>query len=197
MALVAVVAIAALAALPVSARKAGFVRGIVLNVDGEDYYLAGPADAPDGARDVPGHYWVLAGRNKLVGKHYNTGPFGLPQWWSSDAPDGELLFMVHGIIDVWTREKAERYAARGYVHYHELVSVEDGALHPTHVVWLKHTARTSFNLDPPRQMRAWRSRRVSPTTSCRTGTSPILATTVTTTNPARADDVMRYDEPGG
>ncbi len=147
LALVAVVAVAALMAVPVGAASQGFVRGIVIEVDGEDYYLAGPPVEPDGPLDVPGHYWVLAGRNRLVGKHYNTGPDGASQWWSSDAPDGELLFMVHGIVDDWTLEKAERYAERGYVHYHELVSVEDGELHPTHVVWLKHTARTSFTLD--------------------------------------------------
>ncbi|MFB0558751.1 MAG: hypothetical protein ACETVY_06515 [Candidatus Bathyarchaeia archaeon] len=125
----------------------GFVHGIVITVDGEDYYLAGAPDGPGGAIDVPGHYWVQAGPVQLVGKHYNTGPFGAPQWWSSDAPDGELLYTVHGIIDTWTEEKAERYAGRGYVHYHELIRVSDGQPHPTKVVWLKHTARTFFTLD--------------------------------------------------
>jgi hypothetical protein len=33
------------------------------------------------------------------------------------------------------------------VHYHEFVSTEDGKLHPDKVVWLKHTAVTSFTLD--------------------------------------------------
>lgn len=130
----------------------GFVHGIMLEVDGEDYYLAGPADGPDGERDVPGHYWVVAGQNKLVGKHYNKGPVGpdgyeVPKWWSSDAPDGEFLFKVDAIIDEWTHDKAKKYAERGFVHYHELVKVEDGSLHPHKVVWLKHIARTSFTLD--------------------------------------------------
>jgi selenium-binding protein 1 len=141
----AVAVLVALLVLPVSA--GGFTHGIVINVDGDDYYLAGAPDGPDGAFDVPGHYWVQAGPNKIVGKHYNTGPFGAPQWWSSDAPDGEFLFKVDGIIDTWTPEKAERYAARGYVHYHELVRVSDGSLHPMKVVWFKHIARTSFTLD--------------------------------------------------
>jgi hypothetical protein len=131
-----------LAATPVSAK--GFVQGNVISVDGNAYYLAGP---PDGTNDVPGHYWVLAGKNKLVGKHYNTGPFEAAQWWSSDAPDDELLYIVDGIIDTWTGENAERYASRGYVHYHELIRVSDGEPHPTKVIWLKHTARTSFTLD--------------------------------------------------
>jgi selenium-binding protein 1 len=133
-----------LSLVPAVAAANGFVQGNVINVDGSDYYLAGP---PDGTNDVPGHYWVRAGKNKLVGKHYNTGPFGLPQWWSSDAPDGELLYIVDGIIDTWTEEKGEQYASRGYVHYHELVTVADGTPHPTKVIWLKHTARTSFTLD--------------------------------------------------
>ncbi|MFP4622142.1 MAG: hypothetical protein ACLFM7_12585 [Bacteroidales bacterium] len=96
---------------------------------------------------MPGHYWVQSGLNKLVGKHYNTGPFGTPKWWSSDAPDGELLYMVHAIIDKWTEKKAEYYSSRDFVHYHEFVSVADGKLHPDKVVWLKHTAVNSFTLD--------------------------------------------------
>jgi selenium-binding protein 1 len=141
----AVAVLAAMLAVPVTAD--GFIRGIVVNVDGVDYYLAGPPDAPGGARDVPGHYWVQAGPNKIVGKHYNTGPFNAPSWWSSDAGDGEFLFKVDGIIDTWTADKAERYAEKGYVHYHELVRVDDGSLHPDKVVWFRHIARTSFTLD--------------------------------------------------
>jgi hypothetical protein len=126
---------------------AGFTHGPVINVDGEKYYMAGAPAGPDGATDIPGHYWRQAGPNQVVGKHYNTGPWSPEQGWSSDAPDGELLYIVHGIIDTWSLTKADEYAARGYVHYHELVAVVGGAEHPTKVVWLKHTARTSFNLD--------------------------------------------------
>ena len=127
----------------------GFHSGVVLNVDGDDYYFMGPP-IEEGADelDVPGHEWVVAGPDRVVGKHYNTGPFGAPKWWSSDAPDGELLYIVHGIIDTWTEEKAAWYASKGYVHYHELVSVDDKVtLHPDKIVWLKHTARTFFTLD--------------------------------------------------
>jgi selenium-binding protein 1 len=123
------------------------VHGFVVNVDGEDYYLLGPPDGPNGERDLPGHTWVQAGPNGLLGKHYNTGPFGAPNWWSSDAPDGELLYVVKGQIDTWTEEKAVDYVTRGYMHYHEFVRVSDGALHPTKVAWLRHIARTTFTLD--------------------------------------------------
>jgi hypothetical protein len=143
--LVAVAALLVLTIVPASAQ--GFTHGIVINVDGADYYLAGAPDGPGGATDIPGHYWAQAGPEQLVGKHYNTGPFGAPSWWSSNAPDGELLYIVHAIIDTWSPEKAASYADQGYVHYHELVSVENGSLHPNKVVWLKHTARTSFNLN--------------------------------------------------
>jgi hypothetical protein len=91
--------------------------------------------------------WVSVGQRFLIGKHYNTGPFGSASWWSSDADDGELLYIVIGIIDTWTPEKAEQYANRGFVHYHELVEVSDGTEHPTKVVWLKHYVVGSFNLD--------------------------------------------------
>lgn len=124
-----------------------FVHGVVVDVDGEAYYMAGAPAGPDGATDIPGHYWNMAGPRQLVAKHYNTGPFGAPQWWSSDAPDGELLYVVHAVIDTWSPEKAEAYTARGYIHYHELVSAADGTLHPTKIAWLKHTARTTFTLD--------------------------------------------------
>lgn len=139
------VVLAALIAVPVGAQ--GFQRWPVITVDGTDYYWAGAPDGPNGETDVPGHYWVQAGKNKLIAKHYNTGPFGAPQWWSSDAPDGELLYIADISIDEWTPDKAEKYAARGYVHYHELLSVADGTPHPTKVGWFKHTARTSFTLD--------------------------------------------------
>jgi hypothetical protein len=125
----------------------GFERWPVITIDGEDYYWAGAPDGPNGETDVPGHTWVQAGPNKLVAKHFNTGPFGASQWWSSDALDGELLYKADVIIDEWTLEKAEWYASRGYVHYHEFVSVEDGSPHPTKVGWFKHTSRTSFTLD--------------------------------------------------
>ncbi len=146
--ILSVVAVAILMVIAITpAVSGGFVHGIVVNVDNEDYYFAGAPDGPSGEFDVPGHYWVQASRDRLVGKHYNSGPFGAPHWWSSDASDGELLYIVHAIIDTWSVEKAEMYASLGYVHYHELIKVSDETLHPTKVVWLKHTARTRFELD--------------------------------------------------
>jgi selenium-binding protein 1 len=146
----ALVALAAVMVVPVSA--SGFERWpvITLPVPGEgdrDFFWAGAPDGPNGETDVPGHYWVQAGPRTLVAKHYNTGPFGAPSWWSSEAPDGELLYIAQVRIDTWTPAKAERYASRGYVHYHEFLDVETGEPHPTLVGWFKHTARTSFALD--------------------------------------------------
>ena len=137
------------------AENSGFVHGIMFYVegdgdgDGEMYYFKGPVDGDgeDGSIDVPGHTWVQAGNNKFRGKHYNTGPWGMPQWWSLDADDGALLYNVAVIIDEWTSEKAEYYASRGFVHYHEIISVATGEEHPTKIPWLKHTAVTSFTLN--------------------------------------------------
>ncbi len=128
-------------------KTSGYVHGIEVDIDGELYYFAGADDGVMDAFDIPGHTWVQAGKNRVVGKHYNTGPFGMEKWWSSDAPDGALLYKVNCIIDTWSEEKAAYYASKGYVHYHEFISVEDGSLHPTMVPWLKHTAVTSFTLD--------------------------------------------------
>ena len=125
----------------------GFIHGIVIPVDGEDYYFAGAPDGPNGEYDIPGHYWVILDKNRLAGKHYNTGPFGAEKWWSSDAADGELLYDVDAIIDTWSETKAIYYISKGFIHYHELIRVSDGKLHPTKVVWLKHVGKTNFKLD--------------------------------------------------
>ena len=127
----------------------GFVHGIVIEIDGEDYYFKGPADGPNRERDVPGHFWSKAGPNKVVGKHYNTGPFGSAKFWASGADDGEFLYTVKGIIDTWTPDLAEEYAAKGYVHRHEFVRVSDGKPHPSKVIWLKHIAVRHFLFDGP------------------------------------------------
>lgn len=129
------------------AGEMSYIRGIEISVDGENYYFDGPADAENGGKDIPGHAWADLGGGKLAGLHYNTGPSGAAQWWSSDAPDGELLYKVDAVVDGWTKEKAQSYADDGFVHYHELVRVSDGQLHPSKVVWLKHIAQTSFTLD--------------------------------------------------
>ena len=129
------------------AKNSGFVHGIVVDIDGDPYYFAGAPDGPDGAFDIPGHFWVMAGKRKLVGKHFNTGPFGMASMWSSDAGDGTFLYKVDCIIDTWSMEKAEYYASKGYVHHHEFISVADGSPHPTKVPWLKHIAVTSFTFD--------------------------------------------------
>ena len=122
-------------------------HGIMVTLGGEDYYLAGPPDGPDGATDIPGHSWAMTGPRTLAGWHYNTGPFGAASWWATGVADGDLLYYVEVIIDTWSKGKAGNYAVEGFVHYHELLKVSDGSLHPTLVVWLRHTPAISFTLD--------------------------------------------------
>ncbi len=150
--IVALMALLVVAVVSVSA--AGFNRAPVYNFGGDDYII----------KPIPGHDWTQAGPEQAVGKHYNTGPQGAPSWWATEAPDGELLYIVHGIVDDWSPEIAEQYASRGYVHYHELVSVIDGLEHPEKVIWLKHTARTSFNFDggPPHAQQMFGPHEVTP-----------------------------------
>ena len=138
----------ALALMPASSTSAqDFQHGIMIDLDGEYYYLAGPPDGPDGATDIPGHSWISVGNDQLMGRHYNTGPFDAASWWATGEEDGILLYSVHGIIDMWTPEKAEFYQSRGFVHYHELVSVDDGQEHPSKVLWLRHFGATNFYFD--------------------------------------------------
>jgi hypothetical protein len=124
-----------------------YAHGIVVTLDGENYYFDGPADGMNGAKDIPGHYWLQQDTTNLLGLHYNSGPAMAAKWWSSDAEDGALLYTVGAVIDTWTADKAEKYASMGYVHYHELVRVSDGAKHPNKIVWLRHQAVTDFTLD--------------------------------------------------
>ncbi|MCF6325120.1 MAG: hypothetical protein L3J89_12495 [Gammaproteobacteria bacterium] len=124
-----------------------FVHGITIKLGHHSYYFAGAPDGKNGATDVPGHQWVRIGKHHLIGKHYNTGPFGAPDWWSSDAGDGELLYIMDAIIDKWSEIKAAHYVTKGYNHYHMLVDTETGELHPNKVVWFKHVAVKSFMFD--------------------------------------------------
>ncbi|MDH5232221.1 MAG: hypothetical protein OEY38_19330 [Gammaproteobacteria bacterium] len=124
-----------------------FERGITLNIDGDQYMLAGVADTDNGNTDVPGHSWAKVGKKKLIGKHVNTGPNGAASWWSSDAENGSLLYLVNGRVDEWTMANSIKYFMKGFTHYHPLLAVKDGSMHPTKVLWLKHIATQSFTQD--------------------------------------------------
>jgi len=126
-----------------------FIHGITIELHHDRYYFAGPPDGINGASDVPGHKWLRVGEYRLLGKHFNTGPFGAPSYWSSDAGDGALLYVMEAIIDKWTEVKALQYYMQGFVHYHTLVNVETGQQHPTKVVWFKHVAVKAFEFDGP------------------------------------------------
>ena len=137
----------------------GFEHGIALDLgDGVDWYFAGPGSMM-GKKDVPGHTWVQTGKYRAKRRHYNVGPYPMHDedpWWATNEPYGVLLFVVDGIMAPWTMEIAEKMAARGYVHYHELVTCT-GTKHPELVVWLKHTAVRSFHFDggPMPEMEHW------------------------------------------
>jgi len=124
-----------------------FIHGITIKIDHHRYYFAGPPDGVNGASDVPGHTWLRVGKNRYLGKHFNTGPFGTPSYWSSDAGDGALLYAMEAIIDTWSETKALQYFMRGFVHYHTLVNAETNLLHPKKVAWFKHVAVKRFEFD--------------------------------------------------
>jgi hypothetical protein len=117
-----------------------FTHGIVVKIDNTGYYFDGPADGANGTKDAPGHYWWQDAPTHLYGLHYNIGPFGEEQWWSSDVKDNELLYVVDVIIAPWTNKTAYEFAKQGYVHYHELVRTDNGEKHPELVAWFKHVA---------------------------------------------------------
>lgn len=124
-----------------------FDRGIIVKIDGKKYRLAGVADTVNGITDVPGHEWAIVDDEELVGRHYNTGPFGAANWWSNGAANGTLLYSVRGIIDDWSLVKATEYFNKGFVHYHRLISMRTGLQHASKVLWLSHAAVTFFDLD--------------------------------------------------
>ena len=124
-----------------------YVAGLMVPIDGQYYYFTGAPVGDSGATDIPGHSWIITGDNSFIGAHFNSGPGGASKWWSSDAPDQALLYTVEAVVDTWSAENAAKYIGMGFIHYHEMASVKDGSLHPTKVVWLKHTAVTGFTLD--------------------------------------------------
>jgi hypothetical protein len=133
-------------------RNPGFEHGLAVEIDGEDYYFKGPGSI-EGEIDVPGHTWVQAGNMEIVGKHYNVGPWMAPsgaKWWTSDVEYGELLFIVHGIIDVPPSELSDwdeaMYKNQGYVHFHEFLDGDGNELED-YVVYLKHIAVEEFFFD--------------------------------------------------
>ena len=68
----------------------------------------------------------------------NIGPFGEEKWWSSDAKNNEVLFLVDAIIAPWSEKDAFEFSKKGYTHYHELLRTDNGQKHPELVVWFKH-----------------------------------------------------------
>lgn len=116
-------------------------------VDGQAYFLNGFPEGPSGELAIPGHEWVRVGPNKWLGTHVNTGPLGAPQWWTSNAEDGALLWVVQLFVQDWNKVSAIQNYIRGFVSYQPLVSVEDGTFHPTTVAWFKHVAVRDFVFD--------------------------------------------------
>jgi hypothetical protein len=102
----------------------GFTHGTAFEVAGDTYYMLGPGSIA-GEIDVPGHTWIQAGQNQIV---------------------GALLYSVHGIIDVPPAElsatEEDWYKSHGYVHIHEFVN--SGGILEDYVVYFKHTAVTAF-----------------------------------------------------
>ena len=144
----------ALAATPALTQEFIGVNGFSFEIDNVDFYWLGPPIFPSGDRDIPGHYWTQMSPTSFQAQHWNIGPKtptnpdGVPNWWSSDAPDRSLLYSAEVIIDEWTPEKSQQFSAQGFVHYHELISVADPTLlHPTKVGWFRHTALGDFTLD--------------------------------------------------
>ena len=125
-----------------------FTHGIVIKLDDVGYYFDGPADGANGTKDAPGHYWWQDSPTHLYGLHYNIGPFGEENWWSSDAKGNDLLYVVDVLIAPWTNTTAHDFAKQGYVHYHDLIRTDNGEKHPELVAWFKHVAvPAAFILD--------------------------------------------------
>ena len=135
-----------------------FIHGLAVEIQGEEYYFKGPGSIP-GVIDVPGHTWVQTGPYRVVGRHYNVGPWMMPgtPWWASEEPYGVLLYKVDGIIDVPPAElpngREDWLKRHGYVHKHEFVD-GSGVELEEYVVYLKHTAVREFYFDggPPAPM---------------------------------------------
>ena len=143
----------------------GFTHRVQVRLNGSFWYMLAPelqlpnSPAQVGqAQDLPGHCWKvgppLGNKPRLIGKHFNTGPLiagGPPRFWSSTAGSHQQLYWVDALIDRWSPRIAQEKATQGYVHYHELVKVGRGCLHPRLVLWFRHSAIEKFSFDggPP------------------------------------------------
>jgi len=124
--------------------ESSFTDTIAINIDGEDYTLE---DITEDAQGLPGHEWLKISDTEYFALHHNVGPDEAENWWATDTDNDELLYVTNVVIDIWTAEKAEVYAERGYVYYHPLVHIDDGTRHPELVAWFQHIAIESFHLD--------------------------------------------------
>jgi hypothetical protein len=114
----------------------GFEQEAIVEIDGVDYYFAGPPFL----NDVPGHYWKVKG-GRIVGLHFNEGP--APSFWASGIDEGALLYKVDGIIGY--NDGSMVPTQPGYVHWHEFVPVDSTMPYDPDIgVFLKHTAVDFF-----------------------------------------------------
>lgn len=143
----------------------GFTHRVQVRLNGKFWYFLAPElllpNSPGQSgqpQDVPGHCWLvgppIGNKPRLIGKHFNTGPLQAgapPRFWSSTAGSHQQLYWVDVVLDRWSPRIAEEKSAQGYVHYHELVRVGKGCLHPRLVAWFRHSAIEKFSFDggPP------------------------------------------------
>lgn len=143
----------------------GFTHRIQVRLNGSFWYLLAPelqlptTPAQAGqSQDLPGHCWKLGfpigNKPRLFGKHFNTGPLAggsAPRFWSSTAGSHQQLFWVDLVVSRWSPRIALEMAQGGYVHYHELIKVGEGCVHPRLVAWFRHSAIEKFSFDggPP------------------------------------------------
>jgi len=114
----------------------GFEQEPIIEVDGVDYYLAGPPFL----NDIPGHYWNVKG-NHITGLHFNEGP--MPNFWASDIDEGALLFKIDAIIGY--NDGSMVPTQPGYVHWHEFAPVDPSMDYDPDIgLFLKHTAVDYF-----------------------------------------------------
>ncbi len=124
--------------------ESAFTDSIEIIIDGEHYTLE---DITEGAQGLPGHEWLKVSDTEYFALHHNVGADDAESWWATGTDNDKLLYVANVVIDIWTAEKAESYAERGYVYYHPLLRTEDGTRHPELVAWFQHIAIESFILD--------------------------------------------------
>jgi hypothetical protein len=121
----------------------GFVQRLLSYVYDMDYYLAEALDGQDYANDAAGQYWIPVGEMLPIEGDYNITTIAGTSRYPADVNNGDFLYIVVEITEK-SKDGPDACAPEGYFHDYEVVSVPEGAMHSTAVLWINPLIETGY-----------------------------------------------------